>query len=114
MKVIGMMEFGGPEVLQVIDVPEPHPGPGEVRVRVHAAAVNPSDLAVRATGYSGQLASQTKPHIPGWDAAGVIDEVGPGSDGRLAVGDKVVAVASARSAHKGAYPFSWPRPTGCA
>ena len=103
MKVIGMMEFGGPEVLQVIDVPEPHPGSGEVRVRVHAAAVNPSDLAVRSTGYSGQMASQPKPHIPGWDAAGVIDELGPGSDGRLAVGDKVVAVASARSAHKGAY-----------
>jgi NADPH:quinone reductase-like Zn-dependent oxidoreductase len=103
MKVIGLMEFGGPDVLQVIDLPEPHPGPGEVRVRVHAAAVNPSDLAVRSTGYAGQLASQPKPHIPGWDAAGVIDEVGPGSDGRLALGEKVVALSSARSAHKGAY-----------
>jgi NADPH:quinone reductase-like Zn-dependent oxidoreductase len=103
MKVIGLMEFGGPEVLQVIDLPEPHPGSGEVRVRVHAAAVNPSDLMVRATGYSGQLANQPKPHIPGWDAAGVIDEIGPGADGRLAIGDKVLAVASARSAHKGAY-----------
>jgi NADPH2:quinone reductase len=103
MRVVGMMEFGGPEVLQVIDVAEPHPGPGEVRVRVHAAAVNPSDLAVRSTGYAGQLASQPKPHIPGWDAAGVIDEVGPRGDGRLGVGDRVVALASARSVHKGAY-----------
>jgi NADPH:quinone reductase-like Zn-dependent oxidoreductase len=103
MKVIGLMEFGGPDVLEVIDLPEPHPGSGEVRVRVHAAAVNPSDLMVRATGYSGQLASQPKPHIPGWDAAGVIDEIGPGADDRLAIGDKVLAVASARSVHKGAY-----------
>jgi NADPH2:quinone reductase len=103
MKVIGLMEFGGPDVLQIIDLPEPHPGPGEVRVRVHAAAVNPSDLMVRATGYAGQLASQPTPHIPGWDAAGVIDEIGPEAEGRLAVGDKVLAVASARSPHKGAY-----------
>jgi NADPH:quinone reductase-like Zn-dependent oxidoreductase len=103
MKVIGLMEFGGPDVLEVIDLTEPHPGSGEVRMRVHAAAVNPSDLMVRATGYAGQLASQPKPHIPGWDAAGVIDEIGPGADGRLAIGDKVLAVASARSVHKGAY-----------
>ena len=103
MKVIGLTRFGGPEVLEVIDLPEPHPGPGEVRVRVHAAAVNPSDLAVRATGYNGRMASLPKPYIPGWDAAGVIDAIGPGVDNRFAVGDRVVAVADASSATKGAY-----------
>jgi len=103
MKVIGLTRFGGPEVLEIIDLPEPHPGPGEVRVRVHAAAVNPSDLAVRASGYQGRMASLPKPYIPGWDAAGVIDAVGPGTDGRLAVGDRVLAVTNAMSAHKGAY-----------
>jgi len=65
MKVIGLTRFGGPEVLEIIDLPEPRPGPGEVRVRVHAAAVNPSDLAVRANGYQGRMASLPKPYIPG-------------------------------------------------
>jgi NADPH:quinone reductase-like Zn-dependent oxidoreductase len=103
MKVIGLTRFGGPEVLEVIDLPEPHPGPGEVRVRVHAATVNPSDLAVRATGYHGRMASLPKPYIPGWDAAGVIDAIGPGTDGRLALGDRVVALAFSGSATKGTY-----------
>jgi NADPH:quinone reductase-like Zn-dependent oxidoreductase len=43
MKAIGLTEFGGPEVLQVIDLPEPQPGPGEVRISVHAVAVNPAE-----------------------------------------------------------------------
>jgi NADPH:quinone reductase len=103
MKVIGLMKFGGPEVLEIIDVPEPHPGPGEVRVRVHAATVNPSDLAVRESGYHGRMADLPKPYIPGWDAAGVIDEIGPDTGGRLKVGDKVVVIASASSPTKGAY-----------
>jgi NADPH2:quinone reductase len=103
MKVIGLMQFGGPEVLQVIEVPEPHPGPGQVRVRVHAAAVNPSDLAMRESGYHGRMADLPRPLIPGWDAAGVIDEIGPEADGRLAVGDQVLAVAFAGSPTKGAY-----------
>ena len=103
MKVIGLMKFGGPEVLEVIDVPEPLPGPGEVRVRVHFATVNPSDIAVRANGYHGRMAGLPLPHIPGWDAAGVIDAIGPGTDGRLAIGDKVLAVTNAMSPHKGAY-----------
>jgi len=103
MKVIGLMKFGGPEVLEVIEVPERHAGPGEVRVRVHAAAVHPSDLAVRANGYGGRMASQPLPHIPGWDAAGVVEEVGAGGDGRLAVGQRVLAVANASAVTKGAY-----------
>jgi NADPH:quinone reductase-like Zn-dependent oxidoreductase len=103
MKVIGLRKFGGPEVLEVIDLPEPQPGKGEVRVRVHAAPVNPSDIAVRASGYQGRMATLPLPHIPGWDAAGVIDAIGPGADGRLAVGDRVLAITNAMSAHKGAY-----------
>ena len=43
MRGVGVFEFGGPEVLQVTDLPEVHAGPGEVRVRVHAAAVSPTD-----------------------------------------------------------------------
>jgi len=103
MKVVGLTRFGGPEVLEIIELPEPHAGPGEVRVRVHAAAVNPSDLAVRASGYNGRMAGLPLPHIPGWDAAGVIDEIGPGTDGRFALGDRVVALAYSSSPTKGAY-----------
>lgn len=103
MKVVGLTQFGGPEVLEIFELPEPHPGPGEVRIRVHAAAVNPSDLGVRATGYNGRLASLPRPIIPGWDAAGVIDEIGPGADGRLALGDRVMGLAFTGSPTKGAY-----------
>ena len=48
MKAIGYEEFGGPEVLHVVELPDPAPGPGEVRVRVHAAAVSPTDTLRRA------------------------------------------------------------------
>jgi hypothetical protein len=43
MKVIGLTEFGGPEVLRILDLPDPEPGPSEVRIRVHTAGVNPTD-----------------------------------------------------------------------
>ncbi len=72
-------------------------------MRVHAATVNPSDVAVRASGYGGMLANLPRPIIPGWDAAGVIEEIGPGSDGRFAPGDKVVALTFTGSPTKGAY-----------
>ena len=52
MRIIGVTSFGGPEKLQVLDVPEPHPGPGEVRIRVHAATVNLTDIGLRQ-GYQG-------------------------------------------------------------
>jgi NADPH:quinone reductase len=57
MKAIGLMEFGGPEVLQVVDLPEPQPGPGEVRISVHAVAVNPTEAHRRlaAGGIRGRL-----------------------------------------------------------
>ena len=47
MRGVGLVTFGGPEVLQVLDLPEGHPGPGEVRLRVHADTVNPTDLGLR-------------------------------------------------------------------
>ena len=47
MRAVGLMVHGGPEVLQVVDVPEVNAGPGQVRVRVHAAAVNPTDTLAR-------------------------------------------------------------------
>ena len=47
MRAVGLFTHGGPEVLQVVELPEVHAGPGQVRIRVHAATVNPTDVGVR-------------------------------------------------------------------
>ncbi|MEO3930990.1 NADP-dependent oxidoreductase [Micromonosporaceae bacterium B7E4] len=92
MRAVGLYAFGGPEVLRVIELPEPHAGPGEVRVRVHAAAVNPSDTLLRSGVHASALAGVPGPYVPGMDVAGVVDEVGPGTVTDLSVGDRVMAM----------------------
>jgi len=103
MKAMGLTKFGGPEVLQVVDLPEPQPGPGEVRIRVHAVAVNPTDITFRAGGRAAQLANRPPPYVPGMDVAGTIDKLGDGTDGRLAVGDSVIAYVTPMGPHGGTY-----------
>jgi NADPH:quinone reductase-like Zn-dependent oxidoreductase len=80
-------EYGGPEVISLGEAPEPHAGPGQIRIVVRAAGVNPMDWKIR----SGMLA-QGKPlervAYQGFDAAGVVDEVGEGVTD-VAVGDDV-------------------------
>jgi NADPH:quinone reductase-like Zn-dependent oxidoreductase len=80
-------ESGPPEVLSVGPFPEPHAGPGQVRISVRAAGVSPVDIGLR-TGQTPMSKRLTLPHIPGVDAAGVVDEVGQGVDG-AAIGDEV-------------------------
>jgi NADPH2:quinone reductase len=87
VKVIGVAEYGRPEVLRVFELPEPHAGPGEVRVRVRAASVNPTDTLVRDGSRAESQKEFDPPYVPGMDAAGVIDEIGEGTDTNLAVGD---------------------------
>ncbi|KAK1180662.1 NADP-dependent oxidoreductase [Streptomyces sp. NBS 14/10] len=103
MKAIGVYDFGGPEALRVLELPEPQAGPGEVRIRVHAAAVNPTDVMLRTGGHAVRMSDRRPPFVPGMDAAGVIDQLGPGADDRLAVGQPVVAMVLFTSAHGGAY-----------
>lgn len=103
MRVVGVEEFGGPEALKVFEVPSPEPGPGEVRIRVHAATVNPTDTLFRAGAQAGNLRKPEPPFIPGMDAAGVIDALGPDNDDRLAVGDRVVAIVLPGGSRGGAY-----------
>jgi NADPH:quinone reductase-like Zn-dependent oxidoreductase len=79
--------FGPPDVLAMGDFPEPHAGPGQIRIVVGAAGVSPVDLAIRA-GTSPAAKQLRLPHIPGVDAAGVVDEVDEGVSG-VAVGDEV-------------------------
>jgi NADPH2:quinone reductase len=103
MKAIGLTDFGGPEVLKVIELPEPQAGPGEVRIRVHAAAVNPTDLTFRSGGRASQLADLPAPYIPGMDVAGVIDQLGTDTDDRLSIGDTVIAYVIPMGPHGGTY-----------
>ncbi|QFU88410.1 NADP-dependent oxidoreductase [Amycolatopsis sp. YIM 10] len=103
MKAIGVSDFGGPEVLRVLDLPEPRAGRGEVRIRVHAAAVNPTDVLLRTGGHAVRMPGRRPPFVPGMDAAGVIDQLGPGVDDRLAVGQRVVAMVLFTGPHGGAY-----------
>ena len=102
MRGVGLVEFGGPEVLQVVDLPEVHAGPGEVRIRVHAATVNPTDTGLRDGSRAALLKDIPPPHVPGMDAAGVIDEIGPGTETHFKVGDAVMAMVIPSGSH-GAY-----------
>jgi NADPH:quinone reductase-like Zn-dependent oxidoreductase len=91
MKALTYDEYGDLDVLHVADVPEPHAGPGQVRVRVSAASINPIDWKLVSGARGGQ--PLTEPGIPGFDAAGVVDEVGDGVTG-VAVGDDVFGLGS--------------------
>ncbi len=75
MKAVRFYEYGGPDVLEVVEVEEPHAGAGEVRIAVRAAGVNGIDWKLRAGYMRGQL-PLSLPAGTGMDAAGVIDEVG--------------------------------------
>ncbi|KOG90860.1 NADP-dependent oxidoreductase [Streptomyces varsoviensis] len=87
MKRVNIAEFGGPEVLQLIDAEEPHAGPGRIRIAVRAAGVNPVDWRIREGQKLGAHPT-TLPTGIGLDAAGVVDEIGDGVEG-VAIGDHV-------------------------
>lgn len=89
MRAVVYRSYGGPEKLEVTDVPRPVPGPGQVLVRVAASSVNPIDWK-RASGVYRLIMAATFPCVPGFDVAGEIAEVGPGVTG-FAAGDKVHA-----------------------
>ena len=102
MRAVGLITHGGPEVLQIVDVPEVHAGPGQVRLRVHAAAVNPTDTMARNGARAEQQKADPPPYIPGMDAAGIVDEVGDGVTTGVKVGDTVMAMVCPTASH-GAY-----------
>jgi NADPH:quinone reductase-like Zn-dependent oxidoreductase len=90
MKAVRIHRFGGPDVLQLDDVPTPGPGEGEVLVRIAAASVNPVDYKIRSGGYP-QVKQEQLPMIMGRDACGVVERCGPGV-GTLKPGDAVYAM----------------------
>ena len=87
MKAIQFHSSGGPEVLQLADLPIPEPGQGQVLIRIEAIGVNFIEIYFRKGVYKTAL-----PAIPGSEAAGTIEELGPGVTG-FAVGDAVASTA---------------------
>jgi NADPH2:quinone reductase len=99
MKAILAREFGGPDVLQLAEVPAPTPAAGQVLVRVHAAGVNPFDTYMRTGAYAIKPAL---PYTPGSDGAGVVEAVGSGVTG-ISVGARVFFGGTAVHKAYGAY-----------
>ena len=93
MQAMQFAEYGGPEVLRLVDLDEPHAGAGQVRIAVRAVGVNGIDWKIRA-GYMGGGTPVPEPSGTGVDAAGVVDEVGEGVTD-VAVGDAVFGSGSA-------------------
>jgi len=87
MKAIQIRETGGPEVLQAAELPIPEPGPGQVLIRVEAIGVNFIEIYFRKGVYKTSL-----PFTPGSEAAGTVEELGPGVTGFKA-GDAVASVS---------------------
>lgn len=88
MRAIAVQHHGGPDVLELVDLPARDPGAGEVRIRHHAIGVNFIDVYFRTGLYKAPL-----PLVPGTEGAGVIDAVGAGVTG-FAVGDRVAYAAN--------------------
>jgi D-arabinose 1-dehydrogenase-like Zn-dependent alcohol dehydrogenase len=93
MKAVVMREFGGPEVLELGELPLPEPGPGEVRVRVEAVIVNTTRDVVTRIGAGHFSRFVTLPHVLGGEHAGPVDGIGDGVDPGL-LGRRVVVDAS--------------------
>ncbi len=101
MRAVGVTEFGGPEVLHLVDVPAEPLGPGQVRVRVTAATVNPTDTYARNGTYAGRDPVKEFPYVPGMDVAGVLAEVADGVQTDLEVGAHVMGIVVPSGAHGG-------------
>ena len=98
MRAIGIHEFGGRDKLQLLDLPEPKVPPDFVKIRLRAAGVNPVDWKLR----EGRLEPRFPvvfPVVPGWDAAGVVAEVGPAVT-EFALGDEVYSYCVSTSSAK--------------
>ncbi|MEV6566886.1 NADP-dependent oxidoreductase [Streptomyces kronopolitis] len=95
-RVVRYRRFGGPEVLELQEMPEPYAAPDEVRVRVTAAGLNPMDWQITTKPDMAARFGITLPAGFGSDFAGVVDEVGTDATG-FATGDRVYGAAIGRS-----------------
>jgi NADPH:quinone reductase-like Zn-dependent oxidoreductase len=104
MKAVRLSRFGGPEVLEIVDLPDPHAGPGQVRIAVRAAGVNPSDWKKRKGLMDPEL-----PQTMGYEAAGVVDEAGADVTD-VTVGDRVFGFSADGAAQAELAVLSWYAP----
>ena len=108
MRAVALNEYGGPEVLEVVDLPEPKVGPDVVLVRTRAAGVNPVDHKMREGGVDGRFPSHF-PLIPGWDVAGTVEDVGPDVT-EFRSGDEVIGYVRRDHLQWGTYAELVPAP----
>ncbi|MCX4564439.1 NADP-dependent oxidoreductase [Streptomyces phaeochromogenes] len=101
MKAVQYQGFGGSEVLEVVDVPDPKMFSDLVLVRIEAAALNPADLGFQS-GAVDSLVDSFFPVIPGWDMAGVIERAGEATVG-FQPGDEVIGFVRSQTMHYGTY-----------
>jgi NADPH:quinone reductase-like Zn-dependent oxidoreductase len=92
MRAIQFTEYGPPSVVHVAEVAAPHAGPGEIRIAVRASGISPGEILIRS-GKLRDMVPLTFPYRTGFDAAGVIDEVGGGVTD-ASIGDEVFGYAS--------------------
>src|SRR3954462_2538675 len=88
MRAVMIERFGGPDVLVLRELPDLRTGPGQVRIAVEAAGTSPVDASNRS---DGSWAGIELPHVPGYDVAGVVDQVGEGVEA-ITTGDRVMAM----------------------
>ncbi|WP_278234851.1 NADP-dependent oxidoreductase [Isoptericola sp. AK164] len=101
MRAITYAKYGSADVLELTEQPDPHPGADAVVVRVKAASVNPVDWKVRE-GYLDGLLDTQFPVVPGWDVAGVVEQVGLDTP-EYAVGDEVYGYVRKDWVHGGTF-----------
>ncbi|MER6274152.1 NADP-dependent oxidoreductase [Streptomyces sp900105755] len=101
MKAVQYQNFGGPEVLEVVDIPDPKMFADLVLVRIEAAALNPADLAFQS-GAADPLVDSLFPVTPGWDLAGVVEQIGVATAG-FQPGDEVIGFVRGQAMHYGTY-----------
>ena len=105
MRAVVVTEYGGPEVLRLVEADAPHAGAGKVRIRVHAATVNPADVLLRIGDIDEALRASglAAPYRPGMEVAGIIDEIGPDTGTTLRIGERVMAIVIPVADSGGAY-----------
>ena len=101
MRAVGLEAFGEPEVLQVLDVPEPGLVPGRAVVTVVAATVNPTDILLRSGQQADSMRELSPPYIPGMEFAGYVHALGDGPTG-LEAGQPVMGIVNPRRPEGGA------------
>ena len=106
MQAVAFTQTGGPEVLRVLEVPDPTPGPGQVCIQVKVSGVNFRDIGVRRDG-TNEGSRTPQPVVTGIEAAGVVESLGAGVT-HLRVGQRVATIC------QGGWVRWPPRGPGCA